>query len=252
MHPLSIQSISAKIISISSFALFLGACVEDVAVPVDHEAIVNAYQALEIQTRVTYNNEPTEQDCGSKVGNGLLFQAKTINCPDGGQLIGEEYGMAGKFEYSQCALNVDDNLTITVTGSSKHDLYGIGFQGTITNLFEIELIDPSSGDSLGKLEMIEQTLQSNCHLQPTRADQTSFISVKCIDSPACDSTWHTYSAIDTEYNEYSNWKEFIYSYEGETLDADHDGILNNADNCLTTPNSDQLDENANQIGDACE
>ncbi len=250
MHSRNAQSISAKIISITSLALFLGACVEEVAAPIDHEAIVNAYQELEIQTRVSYNNDPQEQDCGSKAGNGMLFQAKTIDCPDGGQLMGQEYGVAGKFEYSQCALNVDENFTISVTGSSKHDL--AGFQGTITNLFEIDLIDPRSGDSLGKLEMIEQTLQSNCHLQPTRADQTSFISLKCIDGPACDSTWHTYTAIDTEYNEYSNWKEFIYSYEGETLDADHDGILNDDDNCLTTPNSDQLDENANQIGDACE
>jgi len=48
--------------------------------------------------------------------------------------------------------------------------------------------------------------------------------------------------------------QFMASNPGATIttDADNDGVTDDNDNCMLQPNADQLDANANGVGDACE
>ncbi len=247
-----------KALSVSTLATvfsvsLLTACDEEISAgdPIDKQQVVDAYQQLDIQTRVSYNVDANEFPCGSKLGNGMLFMPKTLACPDGGQLIGSPYGLAGKFEYDQCALTVDDGIRISVSGDSTHNL-SFGGAGTIINNFDVEVFDSSGSSPIARLEMIEQTLQSNCNLSTTRGDLSSFISLRCVEGVLCDSSWHKYVPIATEYNAFSNAREFVYVYDGETLDADHDGLLDEVDNCPSIPNASQTDDNGNDVGDVCE
>ena len=134
-------------------------------------------------------------------------------------------------------------------GTSAHDAFGFFFGISNIGLSDDEVMS-ASGDSGGPTILNEElvgitsyglTLEFTRGPSPRTSDCT-----KSGQQP--DSSCGEFAA-DTRVSHYT---EFIDSILNAEPDLDSDGIPDSSDNCPATPNADQLDTDADDIGDVCD
>ncbi len=141
-------------------------------------------------------------------------------------------------------------------GTSAHDAFGFFFGIPNLGLGNDEVIS-ASGDSGGPTILNGElvgiasyglSLEFTRGPPPRTADCTTIGTAPFFITPILDSSCGEFAG-DTRVSHYT---EFIDSVLNADPDSDGDGIPDSNDNCPETPNADQLDTDADGIGDVCD
>ena len=199
---------------------------------------------------------------------GFAFEqtntVETVFITDPGGLYSNPQGLGGGFAVGMLATAQNDFLALTFDSQSlpfvnvafllsSIDISGCGGPfGTAVPIMEVSLLD-SPGGAFGwgntVLDQVEVT-------GTAAADSWTFDwsdQLASLDSSSSTDGWISVK-FDLLQSGYAAFDELSItsSTEDDIIDTDLDEVADDEDNCVDVPNTDQLDADGDDIGDACD